>query len=104
MRWSGSVLVILLLFDIWYRAHTFGPQIRDSLGFSIWPTTIGAAEPLDCDEAAYAFIGHRILSGDVLYRDVTETRLRWATGFMPWRLRLAATPSWRSASCRFRSC
>ncbi len=31
-------------------------------------------EPLDCDEAAYAYIGHRILQGDVLYRDLTENK------------------------------
>ena len=34
----------------------------------------GAGEPLDCDEAAYAYIGHRIVRGDVLYRDVTENK------------------------------
>ena len=34
----------------------------------------GASEPLDCDEAAYAYIGHRILHGDVLYRDLTENK------------------------------
>ena len=75
MRWSRLVLLILLvLIDVWYRAHTFGPQMRDGLGINLWPATIGASEPLDCDEAAYAYIGHRILSGDVLYRDLTENK------------------------------
>ena len=36
--------------------------------------TVGESEPLDCDEAAYAYIGHRILHGDVLYRDLTENK------------------------------
>jgi 4-amino-4-deoxy-L-arabinose transferase-like glycosyltransferase len=74
MRWSRLVLLGLLVFDVWYRAHTFGPTVRDGLGLNLWPATIGAGEPLDCDEAAYAYIGHRILSGDVLYRDVTENK------------------------------
>ena len=74
MRWSASVLVLLLFFDVWYRAHTFGPDVRDRLGANLWPATVGASEPLDCDEAAYAYIGHRILRGDVLYRDVTENK------------------------------
>jgi 4-amino-4-deoxy-L-arabinose transferase-like glycosyltransferase len=74
MRWSALVLVVLLVFDVWYRAPTFGPDVRDRLGASLWPRTVGASEPLDCDEAAYAYIGHRILRGDVLYRDLTENK------------------------------
>ena len=45
-----------------------------ALGIDLWPQAIGASEPLDCDEAAYAYIGHRILRGDVLYRDLTENK------------------------------
>ena len=74
MRWSRLVLLVLLLFDVWYRAHTFGPRVRDALGVNLWPRAIGAGEPLDCDEAAYAYMGHRISSGDVLYRDLTENK------------------------------
>jgi Dolichyl-phosphate-mannose-protein mannosyltransferase len=74
MRWSWMVLVILLVFDVWYRAHTFSPQLRDGIGIDVWPAVTGATEPLDCDEAAYAYIGHRILAGDVLYRDLTENK------------------------------
>jgi 4-amino-4-deoxy-L-arabinose transferase-like glycosyltransferase len=74
MRWSGSILVLLLIFDVWYRAHTFAPDLRDRLGANLWPGTVGPSEPLDCDEAAYAYIGHRILHGDVLYRDLTENK------------------------------
>ena len=40
----------------------------------LWPMTVGESEPLDCDEAAYAYIGHRILQGDVMYRDLTENK------------------------------
>ena len=34
----------------------------------------GEAEPLDCDESAYAYIGRRLVRGDVLYRDLTENK------------------------------
>ncbi len=74
MPWSRVVLLILLVFDVWYRAHTFGPHVRDALGVTLWPSTVGASEPLDCDEAAYAYIGHRVNRGAVLYRDVTENK------------------------------
>jgi 4-amino-4-deoxy-L-arabinose transferase-like glycosyltransferase len=74
MRWSCVVLVLLMLLDIWYRAHTFGPDVRAAIGISLWPSTVGASEPLDCDEAAYGYIGHRVLQGDVLYRDLTENK------------------------------
>jgi len=74
MRWSRSILILLMLLDVWYRAHTFGPQVRDGVGISLWPEAVGASEPLDCDEAAYAYIGHRNLNGDVLYRDLTENK------------------------------
>src|ERR1700722_9395789 len=74
MRWSRLVLILLLVLDVWYRAHTFGPHIRDAIGIRLWPMAVGASEPLDCDEAAYAYIGHRILRGDVMYRDLTENK------------------------------
>ncbi len=74
MRWSRLILMLLLVFDVWYRGHTFGPYVRDALGITVWPTSVGASEPLDCDEAAYAYIGHRILRGDVMYRDLTENK------------------------------
>jgi hypothetical protein len=44
------------------------------MGVNLWPANVGESEPLDCDEAAYAYIGHRIQSGDVLYRDLTENK------------------------------
>ncbi len=74
MRWSRIILMLFLLVDVWYRAHTFGPRLRDALGAPLWPAARGETEPLDCDEAAYAYIGHRIRSGDVLYRDLTENK------------------------------
>jgi 4-amino-4-deoxy-L-arabinose transferase-like glycosyltransferase len=60
--------------DVWYRAHTFGPTVKQATGIDLWPRTIGPSEPLDCDEAAYAYIGHRLLRGDVMYRDLTENK------------------------------
>src|SRR4051794_21025183 len=74
MRWSVLVLAAILVFTVWYRAHTFGPTVKQAAGIDLWPKTVGASEPLDCDEAAYAYIGHRLLQGDVLYRDLTENK------------------------------
>jgi 4-amino-4-deoxy-L-arabinose transferase-like glycosyltransferase len=74
LRWSRLILITLTLTAIWYRAHTFGPHLRATLGVSLWPMSVGDSEPLDCDEAAYAYIGHRILQGDVMYRDLTENK------------------------------
>jgi 4-amino-4-deoxy-L-arabinose transferase-like glycosyltransferase len=74
MRWSRLVLMLMLCFDVWYRGHTFGPSVRDVISIDLWPTSAEASEPLDCDEAAYAYIGHRILRGDVMYRDLTENK------------------------------
>jgi 4-amino-4-deoxy-L-arabinose transferase-like glycosyltransferase len=76
MRRASPVLILIsiLLFDVWYRAHSFGPALREGLGLKLWPASIGASEPLDCDEAAYAYMGHRILRGDILYRDLTENK------------------------------
>jgi len=71
LRW---ILALLLFFQVWYRAHTFGPTIKMATGLNLWPATIGQTEPLDCDEAAYAYIGKRLISGDVIYRDVSENK------------------------------
>lgn len=73
-RWAWIGMAVILLFDVWLRAHTFGPILRERWGLSLWPVTAREGEPLDCDEAAYAYIGHRILAGDVLYRDITENK------------------------------
>ena len=64
----------LLIFDVWLRAHTFGPTLRDRFGLDLWPVSGAEAEPLDCDEAAYAYIGRRIDQGAVMYRDLTENK------------------------------
>jgi len=73
-HWSVFVLAGILLFDVWLRGHTFGPTIRDRFGLNLWPVSGGEAEPLDCDEAAYAYIGRRIDDGAVMYRDLTENK------------------------------
>ncbi len=64
------VLMAVLL--VWWRAHTFAPRIDQLFGLKIWPEMSGAAEPLDCDEAAYGYMGRRMVAGAVLYKDLTE--------------------------------
>jgi 4-amino-4-deoxy-L-arabinose transferase-like glycosyltransferase len=71
--WSIAGLVLVLLFDVAWRWHTIGPTPLDR-PFQGWLIRSGETEPLDCDEAAYAYIGRRILRGDVLYRDLTENK------------------------------
>jgi 4-amino-4-deoxy-L-arabinose transferase-like glycosyltransferase len=72
--WAWRALVVILLFDVWWRCHTFGPTIARGLGFAPWPVVSGDAEPLDCDEAAYGYIGRRLNQGAVMYRDLTENK------------------------------
>ena len=67
------VLFVTLLFDVWWRGHTFAGTIRDKFGFAPWPV-VAEAEPLDCDEAIYGYIGKRLTRGDVMYRDLTENK------------------------------
>lgn len=68
------ILIAILVFDVWLRGHTFAPTIREAWGLDLWPATVGRTEPLDCDEAAYAYIGRRIVRGDAMYRDLTENK------------------------------
>ncbi len=70
--WVGLILVCL--FDVWWRGHTIGPTIRDLVGLAPYPVVTGRAEPLDCDEAAYAYIGEGIRHGQVMYRDLSENK------------------------------
>jgi 4-amino-4-deoxy-L-arabinose transferase-like glycosyltransferase len=72
--WSLLVLAIVLAFDVWLRAHTFGPTLRDRWGLDFWPVTDIESEPIDCDEAVYTYVGRRLLRGDVLYLDLTEPK------------------------------
>ena len=72
--WAKVGLIAILILDVWWRCHTIGPTIRDRLGFAPYPVVVGEAEPLDCDEAAYAYIGRQIMSGSVMYRDVSENK------------------------------
>src|SRR5439155_1221882 len=72
--WALAGLVAVLAFDVWWRCHTVGPTLRDRLGVSLYPVSGPAAEPLDCDEAVYAYIGQRISRGAVMYRDMTENK------------------------------
>ncbi len=72
--WARVVLLLILATDVWWRCHTIGPTVRDSLGFAPWPVVKGEAEPLDCDEAAYGYIGRKLAHGSVMYRDVSENK------------------------------
>ena len=72
--WAWAGLVAALAFDLWWRGHTVGPTLRDRLGVELYPVTGAASEPLDCDEAVYAYIGKRLARGAVMYRDLTENK------------------------------
>lgn len=65
---------MILILDVWLRGHTFGPTLRDRWGIDLWPVSGRESEPLDCDEAVYAYAGRRIVHGDVMYRDLTEPK------------------------------
>lgn len=73
-RWSWIILILLLIFDVWYRGHTFSAFVEQRLGMRLWPVVSRSVEPLDCDEAIYAYIGKRMIAGDVMYRDLTENK------------------------------
>ena len=73
--WACIGLVMLLLFDVWWRGHTMGPAVAERLGgVQLWPVVRGESEPLDCDEAAYAYMGRRMAEGAVLYKDLAENK------------------------------
>ena len=67
-------LVAILVFAVWWRGHTFAPTVEDLLGVAPWPVVEGEAEPLDCDEAAYAYMARRMLQGDRLYAELSENK------------------------------
>lgn len=73
-RWAWAGLAMILLLDVWYRGHTIGPTVLARTGLQLWPVVSGGSEPLDCDEAVYAYIGKRIAGGSVMYRDLTENK------------------------------
>ena len=71
--WAVVGLVLALAFATAWRWHTMGPSAL-SRPFEGWLVRSGETEPLDCDEALYAFMGKRILRGDFLYRDLVENK------------------------------
>lgn len=83
-RWAWIGLALVLGFDVWLRGYTFGPSIAERTGVDLYPWTSalptaspddrGRSEPIDCDEAVYVYVGRRIGRGDVLYRDLTDTK------------------------------
>ena len=56
MRWSVMILVLLLAVDVWYRAHTFAPDVKVATGINLWPMTIGESEPLVISEMTPPFL------------------------------------------------
>lgn len=74
LRAELVLLLVILGFNVWLRGHTFGPTIVERYHVNFWPITDVESEPLDCDEAVYAYIGKRIVAGDVMYRDLTENK------------------------------
>ncbi|MBI1324293.1 hypothetical protein GC170_14070 [bacterium] len=66
------LIVIMAVILVWWRAHTFAPRVDQLIGLKFWPQMSGSAEPLDCDEAAYGYMGRRMAAGAVLYMDLTE--------------------------------
>jgi 4-amino-4-deoxy-L-arabinose transferase-like glycosyltransferase len=73
-RWSWWALGAILVVTAWWRGHTFGPDVAARTGLRLWPVVTGASEPLDCDEAAYGYVGRRLAGGAVMYRDLTENK------------------------------
>lgn len=73
-EWAWIALLAALVLDVWWRGHTFGPTVLERSGWKLWPVVEGESEPLDCDEAAYGYIGRRVAEGAVLYRDLTENK------------------------------
>lgn len=69
-----TLLGLILVATLWLRGHTFGPTVAESTGLALWPVLEGGSEPLDCDEAAYAYIGRELAEGRVMYRDLTENK------------------------------
>ena len=72
--WSMIGLLLSMGLCVWLRCHTFAPTLRDRHGVDLWPTAGARSEPLDCDEAAYGYIGRRLAGGAVMYRDLTENK------------------------------
>ena len=72
--WAVAVLLLILVANVWWRCHTIGPTLLARFGFAPYPVVVGEAEPLDCDEAAYAYIGKGVAHGKVMYRDLSENK------------------------------
>ena len=73
-RWAWLGLMAVLVLDVWLRAHTIGPAVAEWTGVRAWPVVGEAVEPLDCDEALFGVIGRRLVAGDAMYRDLTDTK------------------------------
>lgn len=72
--WTIACLAVILVFAVWWRGHTFAPSIESQFGVAPWPVVAGQTEPLDCDEALYAYMGQKMLEGERLYADLSENK------------------------------
>jgi 4-amino-4-deoxy-L-arabinose transferase-like glycosyltransferase len=91
--WIG--LFLALVAAAWWRAHTFAPTLIDRTGLPpLWPVVAGATEPLDCDEAAYAYMGRRLNAGALLYRDLAENKPPLGYWLFALATRLGGASEW----------
>lgn len=92
------LFVVMAVILVWWRGHTFAPRIDQLIGLKFWPQMSGSAEPLDCDEAAYGYMGRRMAAGAVLYKDLTEYKP--PGGYWFYALSIAAL-GWSELTIRF---
>ena len=72
-----------------------GPSVTERLnGVRLWPVVKGETEPLDCDEAAYAYMGQRMNHGAVLYRDLMENKPPGGYWLYRWAVTLGHADEW----------
>ncbi len=72
--WAWLMLLLVIALDVWLRGHTFAPEVRRACGLDPYLVASAEGEPIDCDEAIYAYYGRRIVGGAVLYRDLAEPK------------------------------
>ncbi|GIW86823.1 MAG: hypothetical protein KatS3mg108_1147 [Isosphaeraceae bacterium] len=91
--WFG--LLVAWIACAWWRAHTFAPTLIERTGLpALWPVVSGRTEPLDCDEAAYAYMGRRLNAGARLYRDLAENKPPLGYALFALATRLGGASEW----------
>jgi 4-amino-4-deoxy-L-arabinose transferase-like glycosyltransferase len=92
--WAWLGLLAILALDVWLRGHTFAPLVRERWGVEPYPAVGAEGEPLDCDEAAYGYIGRRMVNGAVLYRDLTENKPPLGYAFYATAVAIGGPTEW----------